>query len=162
MKCKSCTLYRVFAEDGALLYVGATVNSAARLNQHRERHWWREAATVRLEHFDTVEAAHVAEMEAIKSEAPRFNRQTPRRPLTEADLAARQAKRVENARRGDALRAQWAEEEKHTYTADVMCGNCGREGRLRFPNGVRVAEHPCGICGMAEFALVTMRKRAAA
>lgn len=68
------SLYRHFAADGSLLYVGISLSWPQRTRSHaRHARWFEEVARVEIEHFPTREAALGAEREAIKSEKPRFN-----------------------------------------------------------------------------------------
>lgn len=67
-------LYRVYDTDGNLLYVGATTNFAQRLTTHSTyQPWWDDASRVELEHFDSFEDMAEAEVQAIRSEQPRYN-----------------------------------------------------------------------------------------
>lgn len=67
-------LYRYFANDGQLLYVGISLNTVARAVQHRnDKHWWDTVTTMTIERFPSREAAAVAEVEAIRTEGPLFN-----------------------------------------------------------------------------------------
>lgn len=67
-------LYRFFDSDGDLLYVGITMNPAARWPKHSSgKHWWTEVETITLETFASREAVLAAEREAIKTEQPRYN-----------------------------------------------------------------------------------------
>lgn len=67
-------LYRFFAEDGELLYVGITINPAARWPKHRsDKPWWTEVTDISVETFKSREAALEAEREAIKTEHPVYN-----------------------------------------------------------------------------------------
>lgn len=71
---KPTTLYRFYASDGVLLYVGVAGNPGRRFEQHRgEKPWWGEVARVRLEHHESREEALEAESKVIKSEHPRYN-----------------------------------------------------------------------------------------
>jgi predicted GIY-YIG superfamily endonuclease len=74
-------LYRFFAVDGTLLYVGISLNPGARWKQHRaDKPWWSEVANVTIEHHPNRDSVMNAEREAIKAERPRYNRvhnQTP-------------------------------------------------------------------------------------
>ena len=65
-------VYRFFASDGTLLYVGRSMTALARLAQHEVgAPWFNEAATITIEyHADAPEA----ERRAILSERPRHNR----------------------------------------------------------------------------------------
>jgi hypothetical protein len=68
------TLYRMFAADGRLLYVGISSRAALRWQQHRhERPWWSEVATVTVEHFASRAEALGAELTAIREERPAHN-----------------------------------------------------------------------------------------
>ena len=67
-------LYRFFATDGSLLYVGVTNNPARRFTQHGvQRDWWHEVATIRMERHESREAVLAAEKAAIAKERPRYN-----------------------------------------------------------------------------------------
>lgn len=68
------TLYRLYAADGALLYVGIAGNPGRRFEQHRkDKPWWGDVATTHLQHFPTREEAMAAELEAIRTEHPAHN-----------------------------------------------------------------------------------------
>ena len=72
--CSPTTLYRFFAADGTLLYVGITGCKKRRFGQHAQQaEWWLDAASVTLEHFADRNEAMAAEEAAIKAERPRFN-----------------------------------------------------------------------------------------
>lgn len=67
-------LYRHFAADGALLYVGISSNHLRRLLQHESgAAWAKEIASVTVEHHATRALAIAAERAAIASENPRHN-----------------------------------------------------------------------------------------
>jgi len=68
-------LYRLYSEGGQLLHVGIADNPERRWKQHSlDKPWWSEVADRKIEWHSNRCAAHKAETEAIKSEAPRFNR----------------------------------------------------------------------------------------
>ncbi len=68
------TLYRLFASDGALLYVGIAGNPGRRFEQHRgTKPWWGQVAQTSLQHFKSRPEAMAAEMTAIRTERPRHN-----------------------------------------------------------------------------------------
>ena len=55
-------LYRHFDVDKKLLYVGISLNTFARLSQHKDHsQWFEQIKTVTLENFDTREEAMAAE-----------------------------------------------------------------------------------------------------
>jgi predicted GIY-YIG superfamily endonuclease len=67
-------LYRFFADDGSLLYVGITWNIAARFPQHAtEKPWWSEVANITIEAHPNRVAVLEAERQAISAESPRYN-----------------------------------------------------------------------------------------
>jgi predicted GIY-YIG superfamily endonuclease len=67
-------LYRVFAVDDELLYVGITNNPPRRFWHHEFRTpWWDEAARVEMSMFETRDLVAEAEIAAIRAEAPRYN-----------------------------------------------------------------------------------------
>lgn len=68
-------LYRHFAADGELLYVGISFHALTRLRSHMQASdWSREIASVRIETFPSRSEALAAEAKAILEERPRYNR----------------------------------------------------------------------------------------
>lgn len=68
-------LYRFFASDGTLLYIGITQDLPARLRVHNKTKVdFRLVAYIRLEHFDSREEVLAAETAAIKAERPAWNK----------------------------------------------------------------------------------------
>lgn len=71
---KAC-VYRHFAADGSLLYVGMTLCLASRLRGHlSDSAWAREISRIEIERYATRKQAAAAEHAAIVSELPRYNR----------------------------------------------------------------------------------------
>lgn len=70
---KPTALYRFFAADNRLLYVGITHRLNGRLSAHKRDKPWQEVARIELEHYPTREQALAAEERAIKSEKPAWN-----------------------------------------------------------------------------------------
>lgn len=67
-------LYRFFAADGALLYVGITVDLEKRWSGHQSnKPWWPDVAEKTVQWYDDRPSALAAEAEAIKTELPRHN-----------------------------------------------------------------------------------------
>ncbi len=67
-------LYRFFAADGQLLYIGITIDVASRWLDHAKgKKWWREVKSATIEHYSTREEAAAAEESAIRSEKPLWN-----------------------------------------------------------------------------------------
>jgi hypothetical protein len=70
----NCYLYRHFNKEGALLYVGVSLNALNRLAQHRDvSHWFPAITNVTIEIFPDRKAALAAEQKAIIKENPRHN-----------------------------------------------------------------------------------------
>lgn len=81
-------VYRHFDEGGSLLYVGCSSNLDRRWSEHRTNgDWALLVARTRLCGPYTYEAARAIEREAIRTEDPEWNAQTPRA------MAARAARR---------------------------------------------------------------------
>lgn len=83
-------VYRLYDTAGDLLYVGMSINPAVRILSHCIRDWYREIdkTRTRIEEFGDFDEAHRAEIQAIRSEVPRHNRERyvrghgkPMRPL---------------------------------------------------------------------------------
>jgi hypothetical protein len=71
---KQTSLYRHFAADGSLLYVGISLSWPARTRSHSHSStWFEQVVRVEIEQFLSREAALEAERSAIKSERPKFN-----------------------------------------------------------------------------------------
>jgi hypothetical protein len=69
-------LYRLFANDGALLYIGISNNVNRRLTEHSEdKAWWSEVdrSKTHVTWYDSREQAEIAELAAVRDEAPRYN-----------------------------------------------------------------------------------------
>jgi excinuclease UvrABC nuclease subunit len=69
------TLYRHFNATGELLYVGRTIRPVLqRQHEHlKTKKWWNEVTLTNYERFSTVEELKTAELDAIRSEHPRYN-----------------------------------------------------------------------------------------
>lgn len=70
----NATVYRFYAENGDLLYVGCTMRLAARIGEHTAgKSWWGEVTRATFDHFDNQRAALIAEARAIATEHPVHN-----------------------------------------------------------------------------------------
>jgi excinuclease UvrABC nuclease subunit len=73
---KKPAVYRMFDADGALLYVGRSIDALQRLSSHRKvKAWWTDVATVTVTHYDDELEACRDELAAISSEQPKYNAQ---------------------------------------------------------------------------------------
>lgn len=66
-------VYRLFAADGRLLYVGASVNLRARQRDHSRKPWWGDVDRWQVQGPFTRTVALDREREAIISEKPTHN-----------------------------------------------------------------------------------------
>jgi hypothetical protein len=71
-------VYRLYAGDDALLYVGRTISPVSRFRQHAiGKPWWPEVVHKEITWHPTRRGAVDAEAIAIRTENPRYNRMTP-------------------------------------------------------------------------------------
>lgn len=71
-------LYRFYAADGELLYVGVTQNLEIRWRSHeRDKIWWIDVARKEYLILETRAAADELERTAIQTEHPRYDRTRP-------------------------------------------------------------------------------------
>jgi predicted GIY-YIG superfamily endonuclease len=92
-------LYRYWSTSGTLLYIGISVNAAARLSQHSGKPWFDRLAKVTVEKFETYAEAEEAELRAICYEGPIHNVRGPRdaKDIGPALARLRAAQRKANA-----------------------------------------------------------------
>lgn len=82
-------VYRMYDEDGRLLYVGISKTLATRLTQHhRDKPWADEIASVTGKRYATRDAARAAEIDAIHKENPRYNIQDRAKTMDWGETAA--------------------------------------------------------------------------
>lgn len=68
------SLYRHFASDGSLLYIGISLSWPERTKAHAQKsRWFDLVARVEIENYPDRDAALKAEREAIQREKPKFN-----------------------------------------------------------------------------------------
>lgn len=70
-------VYRCYAADGDLIYIGSTVYLHQRIRAHRAPSgspWWDEVVRIEPESYPTESAARMAEAKAISRERPFYNR----------------------------------------------------------------------------------------
>lgn len=67
-------VYRLFDQDGHLLYIGCTSNFETRCyHLKRDKDWWPTVATHSIAPYESKREALDAECAAINSEDPRYN-----------------------------------------------------------------------------------------
>lgn len=94
---RPAAVYRLFAADGTLLYIGSAFDPGGRCVQHQEKAWWGSVTTRNDEWHPSRGSAYAAEMKAIASERPLHNemgsadyRETcAKRAQTDARIVAR-------------------------------------------------------------------------
>lgn len=92
-RARPCYLYRVFGEEGELLYVGVAYSVGRRLAEHQDAAaWWPRATRVELEVHEDRGSALAAETIAIKTEHPIYNIANKTRPELK-DLYERNVRR---------------------------------------------------------------------
>lgn len=68
------TLYRFYAADDTLLYIGLTVNPGRRMEKHAyDKPWWADVARIAMEQHPNLDALRAAERHAIETEKPLHN-----------------------------------------------------------------------------------------
>lgn len=71
---RSTAVYMFYDAAGALLYVGITSQGPKRFSQHnRDKEWWPEVTTMRVEHYPSRDLAAAREKALIQSKHPRYN-----------------------------------------------------------------------------------------
>jgi len=71
---RRAAVYRLYDEEGTLLYIGSAYDPAQRSKKHREKPWWPQVARREDEWHPSREAAYVAETEALKEGLPVGNK----------------------------------------------------------------------------------------
>lgn len=73
-RIKGRWMYRLWAADDSLLYIGITDRGREREREHaRTKSWWPEVHHVTVEHIATRAELRFREAEAIRKERPRYN-----------------------------------------------------------------------------------------
>lgn len=67
------TVYTFRAENGAVLYVGVSLDALARFGAHAGRSWWREVSDIALEHYPDRCSALNRETQLIAALKPIHN-----------------------------------------------------------------------------------------
>jgi predicted GIY-YIG superfamily endonuclease len=71
---KRTYVYRLFDNEGRLIYVGCTHDPEARIAMHRNKAWWApQIDRIKIKVFPNRQAAIEAEAKAIQEENPRWN-----------------------------------------------------------------------------------------
>lgn len=128
------SVYRVYDAEGALLYIGMSLNALSRLYSHSlDKPWWSEVARVEVSHFSSRSDASRAERRAIESEAPRHN-------VAPGQCHSKLRRRATREELNEFLKDNWP------TSSRVECLNCGMRP-IFLPRGMLVAEVECERCG---------------
>ncbi len=73
MEDRPAAVYRLWAQDGTLLYIGSAYDPEGRCNGHRDKPWWPLVASRTEEWHDGRVGAYIAEIEQIRREQPPHN-----------------------------------------------------------------------------------------
>ena len=93
---RKAVLYRHFAADGELLYVGLSVHPMQRLAQHAHTaKWFKDTVRIELEHLNDDVDALQAEGDAIFKEQPTYNVLFKGRPRLQKVVAKETARKRE-------------------------------------------------------------------
>lgn len=144
-------LYRLYDNQGTLLYIGISNSWQSRMAEHATtKEWWPEVSRSQIAHFPCRCLAAHAERNAIQTEAPRFNvvhnRQLPPPPPSSTSgRATLGALRASDGPRPpfnrDVLTLVWADEilpklkpfTKALYQAGRFVGTAGYEAKFALP-----------------------------
>lgn len=97
-------VYRMYDDDGQLLYVGISKTLATRLTQHhRDKPWAAQIASVVGKRYTSREAARAAEIEAIQKENPQYNIQDRAKSVDRVKQAADIWGQMDTTERSDAV-----------------------------------------------------------
>lgn len=85
-KEEPCQLYKQYADDDTLLYVGISGNALVRTGQHAKAPWASLIARVEISTFPSRARALKAETWAIEAHRPVFNRRKKIKLMTNAEV----------------------------------------------------------------------------
>ncbi|MFE2353448.1 GIY-YIG nuclease family protein [Streptomyces parvulus] len=92
---RQAAVYRLYAADGSLLYIGSSYNPKRRCLDHHTKPWWAQVDRRADEWHPSKAEAYVAEMAAIAAESPTHNEMgTPRYVPPAVKAAARRSSRT--------------------------------------------------------------------
>jgi predicted GIY-YIG superfamily endonuclease len=119
-------VYRLYDEEGCLLYVGISDRPETRFGEHeRDKYWWREVATREVVWYPSRRLAQAEEYRAITLDRPEFNVQDSKQScvLDRVERAKRRRYVVANSRLGafEKTVARIREDvESHEFDRDVL------------------------------------------
>lgn len=131
-------LYRMFDENGVLLYIGLSMNVAYRASQHRaQKAWWPDVSRVEIEKHP-LSVLRQEEADAIASESPLHNialtekprRHQPQKRGEPSDpAAADRARRYRDRKRGGVPRelspcGTRSAATRHRRHGEPLCDEC--------------------------------------
>ncbi|MFI8119116.1 hypothetical protein ACIF8Q_07370 [Streptomyces albidoflavus] len=129
---RPAAVYRLFAADGTLLYIGSSYDPDHRCKSHRRKPWWPEVHHRTEEWHPRRGAAYRAEMEAIAKERAKYNEMGSPSYRTPDTPAVRSRKLLASARQR-LLEESWAvsESARKAHLAEGASGDeAERVGQL--------------------------------
>lgn len=139
-------LYRFFAADNTLLYVGITNDPLSRFGGHcRDKSWFRQIAHSTMEHFESRQELEAAEIHAIKTEKPKYNiahsvAPLPKRIGVKGGRAYAARGDASNFPRPDAIACDEPTPEERESRLDAL------EEQIRRAHGYLIPGRPCPSC----------------
>jgi predicted GIY-YIG superfamily endonuclease len=145
---RKAAVYRLYAADGTLLYIGSSYDPDARCEVHQRKPWWPQVARRTEEWHPNRGRAYWEETAAINTEAPKHNHMGT--PAYSAEASRRQQAAASELRvkcrvAAAALRIrtrvarEWLEEghsEDRATAEGMLAERAYKEASGAFPNGV--------------------------
>jgi predicted DNA-binding transcriptional regulator AlpA len=91
---RQAAVYRLYAADGSLLYIGSSYNPERRYRDHYSKPWWPLVARRVEEWHPSKDDAYAAEMKAIAAEGPAHNHMGTPQYVPPSEKAAAQRRHI--------------------------------------------------------------------
>ncbi|MFF7130365.1 GIY-YIG nuclease family protein [Streptomyces sp. NPDC008240] len=91
---RKAAVYRLYAADGSLLYIGSSYNPERRYRDHYSKPWWPLVARRAEEWHPSKDDAYAAEMKAIAAEEPAHNHMGTPQYVPPSEKAAAQRRHI--------------------------------------------------------------------
>jgi len=117
---RKAAVYRLYADDGALLYIGSAYDPEERCKAHQGAKWWPKVARRTVEWLPHRGRAYAEEMKAIATEGARHNAMGAPGYHTPSTDAVRQRNMLASLR--GKLITQGGQVSLDTYSAAIEAG----------------------------------------
>lgn len=131
--------YKAYTNEGDLLYVGRSISTLKRLEQHAyQSGWYGQVETLKIERHQTFELAARAEKESIKEEDPLWNIQhASNKVLRQRKKHSFKQAFLEEEVADFLRRCLWSDETyKHSYSTVLMFVLCSLRSDYRIPHKI--------------------------